>query len=105
MSWLQKERAVLERYLPGLDAALTELSFADRERRQGGAIEAFRKAGGPALLIPENHLGLGATAVEAARIQRAIGSRAPSLAVAANMHQYSIATFLSFLYRQPPDSN
>lgn len=105
MTWLRKERAVLERYLPGLDAALADMPFGDRERRQGGAVEAFRAAGGPGLLIPEPHLGLGASAVDAVAIQRAIASRAPSLAVAANMHQYSIATFLAFLERQPADSN
>jgi alkylation response protein AidB-like acyl-CoA dehydrogenase len=105
MKWLAKEREVLERRLPGLDDALTALPFADRERAQGGAIEAFRASGGPGLLIPVEHLGLGGSAVEAAQIQRAIGSRAPSLAVAANMHQYSMATFLSFLVRQPEDSN
>lgn len=105
MSWLSKERATLERHLPGLDEALVGLPFADRERHQGGAIDAFRTAGGPGLLIPVEHLGRGVTAVEAAQVQRAIGSRAPSLAIAANMHQYSIATFLSFLNRQPATSN
>ncbi|HEX8066941.1 MAG TPA: acyl-CoA dehydrogenase family protein [Thermoleophilaceae bacterium] len=105
MSWLARERATLERHLPGLDEALLAISFADRERPQGGAIDAFRTSGGPGLLIPVDHLGRGATAVEAAQVQRAIGSRAPSLAIAANMHQYSIATFLSFLFRQPPTSN
>jgi alkylation response protein AidB-like acyl-CoA dehydrogenase len=105
MSWLVKERAVMERYMPGLDDALTAIPFEDREKPGGAAIEAFRNSGGPGLLIPEPHLGLGGSAIEAAQIQRAIGSRSPSLAVAANMHQYSIATFLSFLYRQPAESN
>jgi alkylation response protein AidB-like acyl-CoA dehydrogenase len=42
---------------------------------------------------------MGATAVEAIRVQRAIGSRAPSLAVATTMHHFSAATLVELWKR------
>jgi alkylation response protein AidB-like acyl-CoA dehydrogenase len=67
-------------------------------------LDAFREAGGPGLLVPQDHLGAGATAVEAVQVQRAVGSRAPSVAIAVTMHHYSIATFMAFL-AETPQSN
>ena len=56
-------------------------------------------------LVPKDHAGLGATAVEAVQVQRAIGSRAPSVAVAVTMHHYSIATFMAFLAATPESTD
>lgn len=92
---LDAERAVLERYLPGLDKQLADVPFEDLERRGGPGIELFRKAGGPGLAVPTVHKGLGATAVDAARATRALAARAPSLAIATTMHQFSVASLVA----------
>lgn len=89
------ERATLERLLPGLDAALCEERLLDRENPDSKRVlKSFRESGGPALLVPSRHLGLGATAVDSLRVLRAIGSLSPSLAVATTMHQFSIASLV-----------
>lgn len=98
MEFLSRERCALETILPGLDAKLAEHPLDALEREGGPAIELFRAAGGPALLVPMEHGGRGASAVEAVRVQRAIGSRSPSLAVASTMHHFSVAS-LVFLSR------
>src|SRR6266545_7977660 len=94
MEFLGKERATLEELLPGLDKALAEVALAVLEKPGGPAIRAFREAGGPGLLVPAEHAGLGADPVQAVRVQRAIGARCPSLAVATTMHHFSVATLV-----------
>ncbi|GAU71075.1 putative isobutylamine N-hydroxylase [Streptomyces sp. NBRC 110611] len=91
MSFLGTEREVLERRLPGLDARLAAHPLAELERPGSPAIAAFRDAGGAALLVPEHHTGIGASPLEAVRLQRAVGARCPSLAVATTMHHFSVA--------------
>nr|WP_145490641.1 MULTISPECIES: acyl-CoA dehydrogenase family protein [Streptomyces] len=91
MNFLHTERAVLDRLLPGLDAALAAHPLAELERAPSPAIEAFREAGGPGLLVPAEHSGAGATVLQAVRAQRAVGARCPSLAVATTMHHFSVA--------------
>ncbi|HEY7960873.1 MAG TPA: acyl-CoA dehydrogenase family protein [Solirubrobacteraceae bacterium] len=96
---LARERGVLEAILPGLDAALEQVPLAELEQRGGPALGAFKAAGGPALLIPEQHGGIGATPVQAVRVQRALASRSPSLAIATNMHHLSMASVVEHLER------
>ncbi|MFB6890803.1 acyl-CoA dehydrogenase family protein [Kitasatospora sp. NPDC056327] len=91
MRFLEPERETLETFLPGLDGRLAALPQAERERPQGPALALFREAGGPGLVVPGEHRGLGATAVQAVRLQRALASRSPSLAVATTMHHFSVA--------------
>ncbi|MFI7275397.1 acyl-CoA dehydrogenase family protein [Streptomyces sp. NPDC049879] len=91
MRFLQCERATLDRLLPGLDAALARVPLDVLERAPSPAVAAFRAAGGPGLLVPAEHAGLGATPLEAVRVQRALGARCPSLAVATTMHHFSVA--------------
>ncbi|MFJ5304428.1 acyl-CoA dehydrogenase [Streptomyces sp. NPDC088350] len=57
-------------------------------------MKEFRKAGGPALLVPVEHGGKGADLLTAVRVQRAVGSRSPSLAVATTMHHFSVASLV-----------
>jgi alkylation response protein AidB-like acyl-CoA dehydrogenase len=102
--WLKRERSTMDRLLPGLDEALADIPLMQLEEPPTVGLEAFREAGGPGLLVPTDHLGTGATAVEAVQVQRAIGSRAPSVAIAVTMHHYSIATFMAFL-AETPSSN
>ncbi|MEA2450007.1 MAG: hypothetical protein QOG63_1939 [Thermoleophilaceae bacterium] len=97
--FLAPERAALGRYLPGLDEQLAALPLDELERPGGPGLELFRAAGGPGLLVPTEHGGLGADAVDAVRVQRAIGARAPSLAVATTMHHFSVATLVELSRR------
>ncbi|MEV4616823.1 acyl-CoA dehydrogenase family protein [Kitasatospora sp. NPDC049258] len=91
MNFLHLERATLEMFMPGLDERLARLPLAELERAPSPAIGAFRAAGGPALLVPAQHAGSGATPLQAVRAQRAVGARCPSLAVATTMHHFSVA--------------
>ncbi|GAB2656541.1 acyl-CoA dehydrogenase family protein [Prescottella soli] len=95
MRFLETERDVLKRSLPGLDEALTAIAPGDLERRGSPGTTAFREAGGPGLLVPADLGGIGASPLEAVRVQRAIGSRSPSLAVATTMHHFSVASLVA----------
>jgi alkylation response protein AidB-like acyl-CoA dehydrogenase len=94
MTILRTERDCLERYLPGLDKLLADIPLAELEKPGGDMLATFRQLGGPALLVPEKFGGKGASLVDAVRIQRAIGSRSPSLAVATTMHHFSVASLV-----------
>ncbi|MFL6129448.1 MAG: acyl-CoA dehydrogenase [Mycobacteriales bacterium] len=89
--FLRSERETLERLLPGLDQKLGGIELAVLERPGSPGPEVFRAAGGPGLLVPGDHGGLGAGALAAVRVQRAVGARSPSLAVASTMHHFSVA--------------
>ncbi|MFI5533068.1 acyl-CoA dehydrogenase [Kitasatospora sp. NPDC051853] len=91
MYFLQRERAALETHLPGLDAALAAQPLERLESAPSPAIGAFRACGGPGLLVPRALGGKGAGALAAVRLQRAVGARCPSLAVATTMHHFSVA--------------
>jgi alkylation response protein AidB-like acyl-CoA dehydrogenase len=95
MQFLHNERAVLERYLPGLDARLAATPFMALESPGSPGIAMYREAGGAGLLIPKLHMGGGATAVHAVQLTRALASRSPSLAVATTMHQFSVASLVA----------
>jgi alkylation response protein AidB-like acyl-CoA dehydrogenase len=97
---LRRERETLDRLIPGLDAQLAELPLEELEEPGGPAISLFRDAGGASLLIPESSDGLGASPVNAVEVQRAIGSRAPSLAIATTMHHFSIGTLVELARRE-----
>jgi len=94
MNFLKQERATLEQLLPGLDAALARIPLQEMERRGNPAIPAFRRLGGPGLLVPTRFGGRGASPLQAVRAQRAVASRAPSLAVATTMHHFTLATLM-----------
>ncbi|MEV6960591.1 acyl-CoA dehydrogenase family protein [Streptomyces sp. NPDC051207] len=94
MRFLERERTTLAKLLPDLDPALRETPLMDLERPGSPGITLFRDSGGPGLLVPGSHQGRGATAVDALRVQRAIGSRSPSLAVGTTMHHFSMATLV-----------
>ncbi len=95
MSLLDRERRTCEAFLPGLLARLGEIPLSDLEKPAGPGIDLFRAAGGAGLVVPKTHHGLGATALEAARVTRAIAACAPSLAVATTMHQFSVASLVA----------
>jgi len=89
-NFLRTERSLLERLLPGLDSELASLPLSRLEQAGSPAIEGFRQLGGPALLVPVGCGGHGIGLLEALRVQRAIGARAPSLAVATTMHHFTV---------------
>lgn len=92
MRSLDLARATCESYLPGLLDQLGTLPLAELEAPDAPGIALFRAARGPALVIPTEYGGIGAGPVDAVRVQRAIGSVSPSLAVATTMHHFSVAT-------------
>jgi len=94
MTLLRTERETLEKYLPGLDKQLADRPLQSLEQPGSDGLELFRQAGGPALLIPADYGGKGASLVDAVRVQRAVGSRSPSLAVATTMHHFSVASLV-----------
>ncbi|WP_320775340.1 acyl-CoA dehydrogenase family protein [Streptomyces sp. CRN 30] len=94
MRFLERERETLAKLLPELDPALRETPLMELERPGSPGIRLFRESGGPGLLVPEAYQGRGATALDALRVQRALGSRSPSLAVATTMHHFSMATLV-----------
>lgn len=94
MRYLGRERAALEALLPGLDAELASRPLGELESPGSPGIKAFKELGGPGLLVPTAHGGKGADALNAVRVQRAIGSRSPSLAVATTMHHFSLASLV-----------
>jgi alkylation response protein AidB-like acyl-CoA dehydrogenase len=93
-NFLKAEREVLDSFLPGLDKYLADTPLLELEKPGNGALQTFREMGGPALLVPEEYEGKGATLLDAVRIQRAIGSRSPSMAVATTMHNFSTASLV-----------
>jgi alkylation response protein AidB-like acyl-CoA dehydrogenase len=94
MTLLRVERDTLDSYIPGLDKYLGEIPLLELERPGNGALAKFRELGGPALLVPAEYEGKGACLLDAMRIQRAVGSRSPSLAVATTMHHFSVASLV-----------
>lgn len=92
MRTLDEARAVCDRYLPGLLDKLSALPLAELERPGNPGLELFRECGGPALVIPREYEGQGASPLEALQITRAIGATSPSLSVASTMHHFSVAT-------------
>jgi alkylation response protein AidB-like acyl-CoA dehydrogenase len=67
----------------------------DLESPGSPGIELYRAAGGAGLLVPRLHGGAGASAVDTARLTRAVAARSPSLAVATTMHQFSVASLVA----------
>lgn len=96
MPFMQRERETLERFCPGLDHALAALSLTELEKPDSPIFDLFRKHRGASVLIPSELGGQGARALDAIRIHRAIGARAPSLAVGATMHSLSVAIILAY---------
>ncbi|MGV9384720.1 hypothetical protein ACWDRB_53535 [Nonomuraea sp. NPDC003707] len=94
MRFLERERATVAKLLPGLDESLRAVSLMELEGPDSPGIQLFRDSGGPGLLVPIAQRGQGATALDALRVQRALGSRTPSLAVATILHHFSMATLV-----------
>ncbi|HEX3614175.1 MAG TPA: hypothetical protein VHU88_21000 [Sporichthyaceae bacterium] len=95
MSFLDKYLASLDDKIPGLADDLTKIGLDELESDSSRGLASYRARGGPGLLVPQRHGGIGATAVEATHCVRALGAIAPSLAVATTMHNFSVAALVS----------
>jgi isobutylamine N-monooxygenase len=84
-----------DRYHPGLIKSLCDTPLMDREKPGSKVIAEFRAHGGPGLVVPADFGGLGADALDAVRVMRAIGAHSPSLGAAATMHHFTVATMLA----------
>jgi alkylation response protein AidB-like acyl-CoA dehydrogenase len=90
--FMQEAREVLEKYVPGLDSKLDEIGLECLEKMNPHQLaELIRKFELPSIWIPESLGGKGVNAYDAIRIQRAIGSRAPSMAIMLTMHNFTIS--------------
>ncbi|MBL1074167.1 acyl-CoA/acyl-ACP dehydrogenase [Nocardia sp. 2] len=92
---LQVERDTFESYLPALAKALSARPLAELESRNSDALALFKQHDGPALIFPVELGGLGASALDATRVYRALGALSPSLGAGTTMHQLSVAALLT----------
>lgn len=92
MRFMEIDQQTCDALLPGLREKLSAIPLIDLEAENSEAIELFRAHGGPNLLVPKSYGGIGADALEAVRVQRVLGSVAPSMTVATMMHHFSIGT-------------
>ncbi|RST06958.1 acyl-CoA dehydrogenase [Streptomyces sp. WAC07149] len=95
MRSLATARELCDQYHPGLVKALQDIPYARREAPGSPVIGLFRDHCGPGLLIPREYGGHGADALDAIRVQRALGSLSPSTAAAAAMHHFTAAMLYS----------
>jgi alkylation response protein AidB-like acyl-CoA dehydrogenase len=95
MPFLEVDRAVCDKLLPGLRQQLADLPLAELEAERSPAIEIFRAHGGTNLLVPASYGGLDASALDTARVIRALAAQAPSMTVATMMHHFSLGTLFA----------
>ncbi|MFB8246323.1 acyl-CoA dehydrogenase family protein [Streptomyces sp. NPDC055952] len=95
MRSLDLARSVCERFHPGLLKELEQIAYTDREQPGSPVIDLFRIHGGVGLLIPQEYGGHGADALDALRVQLALGAVSPSLAAAVSMHHFTVAMLYS----------
>ncbi|WP_306665289.1 acyl-CoA dehydrogenase family protein [Streptomyces morookaense] len=94
---MDRAREACEKFLPGLAEELAGVPLPVLEAPGGPGLDAFRRAGGPGLLIPGLYGGGGAGALEAVRVGRALGALSPSLGVATAMHNFSVASLVALV--------
>ncbi|GHF20582.1 oxidoreductase [Streptomyces morookaense] len=97
MRTMDRAREACEKFLPGLAEELAGVPLPVLEAPGGPGLDAFRRAGGPGLLIPGLYGGGGAGALEAVRVGRALGALSPSLGVATAMHNFSVASLVALV--------
>ncbi len=95
MQFMEADRNICDKLLPGLRQQLAELPLSELETPDSPAIEMFRSHGGTNLTVPESHGGLAASPLDTARVVRALGTAAPSMAVATMMHHFSLGTLFA----------
>lgn len=104
MQFMEADRNICDKLLPGLRQQLAEIPLAELESEDSPAIEMFRAHGGTNLLVPAAYGGPDASALDAARVVRALGAVAPSMTVATMMHHFSLGTLFSVAKAMGVDS-
>lgn len=95
MRSLTVARDTCERLHPGLLAAIEAAPLPERESADSKIVDLLRRHSAAGLLVPEEFGGTAASALDAARVLRAIASASPSLGVAATMHHFTVAMLFS----------
>jgi alkylation response protein AidB-like acyl-CoA dehydrogenase len=95
MQFMEADRIICDKLLPGLRQQLAEIPLAELESEDSPAIEMFRAHGGTNLMVPAAYGGLDASALDAARVIRALAAVAPSMTVATMMHHFSLGTLFA----------
>jgi alkylation response protein AidB-like acyl-CoA dehydrogenase len=95
MQFMEADRNICDKLLPGLRQQLEEIPLPELESEDSPAIEIFRAHGGTNLLVPAAYGGMDASALDAARVIRALGAVAPSMTVATTMHHFSLGTLFA----------
>src|SRR5262245_45273129 len=95
MQFMEADRHVCDKLLPGLRQQLAEIPLPELESADSPAIEIFRSHGGTNLLVPASYGGLDASPLDAARVVRALAAAAPSMTVATMMHHFSLGTLFA----------
>jgi alkylation response protein AidB-like acyl-CoA dehydrogenase len=95
MQFLEADRIICDKLLPGLRQQLAEIPLPELEATDSPAIEIFRAHGGTNLLVPAGYGGIDATPLDAARVVRALAATAPSMTVATMMHHFSLGTLFA----------
>ncbi|MPZ82114.1 MAG: acyl-CoA dehydrogenase [Actinophytocola sp.] len=95
MQFMEADRHVCDKLLPGLRQQLAEIPLPELEAADSPAIEIFRSHGGTNLLVPAAYGGLDASPLDAARVVRALAAAAPSMTVATMMHHFSLGTLFA----------
>ncbi|GAB3469407.1 acyl-CoA dehydrogenase family protein [Actinophytocola sediminis] len=101
VEFMDIERRALDTHLPGFADRLAGFELAELESDGNPGVETFRACGGAKLVVPERFGGSGATVLEATRVMRALAALAPSTAVAAMMHQFSVSTLVAAVESDP----
>jgi alkylation response protein AidB-like acyl-CoA dehydrogenase len=101
MNFLRRENSLVERLTPGLLKDLEALPFSEKETSGKVSLQMFREAKGPGLIIPKELGGMGIEPLQAIRFQRSIGAVAPSLALAVNMHHFTVALLHEYAAESP----
>lgn len=95
MQFMEADRNICDKLLPGLRQQLAEIPLAELESEDSPAIEIFRAHGGTNLLVPAGYGGMGASPLDSARVVRALAAAAPSMAIATMMHHFSLGTLFA----------
>lgn len=95
MQFMEADRQVCDKLLPGLRQQLAEIPLPELESADSPAIEIFRAHGGTNLMVPTARHGLGASPLDAARVVRALAAQAPSMTVATMMHHFSLGALFA----------
>ena len=90
--FMSESREVLEKYVPGLDNHLDSIGLETIEKFPPNELAALiRHYRLPSLWIPDELGGSNINAYDGIRIQRAIGSRSPSMAIMLAMHNFTVS--------------